>query len=338
MTVVSTTVSGNGGPAADDDTNMGILATNNATVYLGNGDGTGAATVQNNSGAELVAAQSSSVAVTAATIAGNLLPQVEVLGASSGFITGLNSGTTHITAPGNGCCQAIFAAGASTLDVEQGAIVTGNQGNAAIGLNASTLLLQGSVVSSGAGAPVPNKSEPTLHGTGNSVIALAGGNTVCFGTAGASCAVTDGGFAIEVDHVSTFVQIDGGVLGFGQEGNSIGGGGAVVLQSTVDLGRGLVSSAPSLAWTTGSAQISVAQNSSFRLQGGATITGKLTLGQGSNGFFNKTAGGTNTVSGGIACNFTTVPASHVAGAAAVSPSPTMATSMSSATKGQCLPF
>ena len=208
VSIVATTVSGNGGSgAANDDTNMGILAANNATIYLGKNDGTEAATVENNSGAGIVATEGSSIAINAATISGNVLPQVMLLGASSGFITGLNSSTTRITAPSNGCCQAVFAAGASTLDVEQGAIVTGNQLNAAIGLDASTLLLQGSTVASGAGESLPAKSEPTLHGTGNSVIALAGGNTVCFGTPGVSppCTVTNGGIAIGIDHVSTLI-------------------------------------------------------------------------------------------------------------------------------------
>ena len=47
------------------------------------------------------------------------------------------------------------------------------------------------------------------------------------------------------------------------------------------------------------------------------ITGGVQLGQGSNGFFNKAAGGTNTVSLGVSCVGT--DSSHVAGPTNVSP-------------------
>lgn len=342
VSIQDTTVSGNGSMGPDDTANMGILATSNATVYLGKTDGTAPATVQNNTGAGIVAADSSSISIFGATIAGNGLPQVWLLGSSSGFITGNDTNSTTITAPSGGCCQAIFAAGASTLDIEQGASVIGNQNKAAIALSASTLLLQGSVVSSGAGAPTPAESEPTLHGTGNSVIALAGGNTVCFGTPSGSppCNALDGGIAIDVDHVSTLTQVANTILGYPAAPDTVLGGGSVQMQSTADLGKGLVGGMPSVAWTTGSLGFTIKQNSSFRLQGGATIVGTLNLTQSSNAFFNKSNGGTNTISGGIICPFITVPAAYVAGPANVSPEPVLATSFQSASKTleQCLPF
>ncbi len=71
--------------------------------------------------------------------------------------------------------------------------------------------------------------------------------------------------------------------------------------STVDLGTGIQNSSPSITWTTGAGSISVAQNSSLRLQGGVQINGAIVLGQGSNGFFVELAGGTNAVSGGVSC-------------------------------------
>ena len=126
-------------------------------------------------------------------------------------------------------------------------------------------------------------------------------------------------------------------LGYAQAADNAGGGGEVILQSTVDLGRGLIAGSPSLSWTTGSAGISVAQNSSFRLEGGVSIVGNVLLGQGSNGFFNRANGGTDNITG-VSCFFATVPASHVVGNAGVVPPFATATSMNSATAGQCLPF
>ncbi len=334
------TISGNGSKATDDNTNMGLLAASNATIYLGKNDGTNPVMVQNNSGAGIVATDASSIVIYGATFSGSALQQVALFGASSGLITGMNANTTQIIAPSAGCCQAVFASGASTLDVEQGATITGNQTKAAIGLDASTLVLQGSVVTSGLGASTPAKSEPTIHGTANSVIALAGGNTICFGSVGVGvpCNVTAGGFVFGVDHVSTLIQVNASVLGYAQASDNAGGGGEVILQSTVDLGLGLISGNPSLSWTTSSEGIEVAQNSSFRLEGGVAITGNVLLGQGSNGFFNKVNGGNDSVSGGVSCFFTTVPASHVVGNAVVTPPFNTATSMSGATANQCLPF
>ena len=344
VSVLASTVSSNGIGNADSNTNMGILAASNSTVYLGKNDGTNAATVMSNVGAGVAITDASSLSVFAANINGNGLDQVFLQGASSGLVTGAAS---QIVAPSSGCCQAIFAGGGSTLDIEQAAVVTGNQAHAAIALDASTLLLQGSIVTSGAGASQPANSEATITASGNAVVALAGGNNVCFGTVGIGvpCNINDlgggnAGFAINIAHVSTLLQVNAGLLGFTQAQDAIGGGGSVQLQSTVDLGLGLLAgSTPSLAWTSGSANIAVAQNSSFRLDGGTLITGKLSVGQGSNAFFNKSAGGTNTITAGVACNFATVPAAHlVASATTITPTPSLATSMSSAAKGQCLPF
>jgi hypothetical protein len=337
--ILNTTVTGNGSLAPDGNSSMGILAANNATVRLGNTDGSNPVTVEQNSGPGALARESSSLSIYAAAIDHNALAQVSLLGASSGFISGHGTGTTTIIAPTGGCCQAISAIAASTLHVESGAVVTGNADFAAIGLDASTLVLQGSTVASGAGAASPGKSEPTIHATGNSVIGLAGGNTVCFGTvAGSSCTVLSGGIVLGVDHVSTLIQLDGSAFGLGSHVDTIGGGGSVQLQSTADLGQGLISGSPSVAWVTGSRGISVAQNSSFRLQGGVNITGSLFLVQASNAFFNFSKGGTNTVSGQVLCLFVTVPAAHVALPDHVSPSPTVSGDMTSVSANQCLGF
>jgi hypothetical protein len=349
VSVTAAAVSSNGLANTGNTTNMGILASSNATVSLGKSDGSEPATIATNTGSGVVASDGSSLVIRAAAINGNAtaaggngLAQVALLGASSGFITGMNASGTTIAAPSGGCCQAVSATGASTLDIEQGAVITGNQNNAAIALNSSTLLLEGAIVTSGLGASSPAKSEATIHGTGNSVIALAGGNIVCFGALGVAtpCNITAGGYALGIDHVSTLIQVSGSVLGYANAADTVGGGGNVLLQSTADLGIGLVSAAPSVAWNVGSTGIAVSQNSSFRLQGGVNITGTGTLGlnQGSNGFFNTVNGGTNVIAGGIICGFVTVPAAHVAGPGKVSPTPTVAVNMQSVAPGQCLAF
>jgi hypothetical protein len=109
----------------------------------------------------------------------------------------------------------------------------------------------------------------------------------------------------------------------------------------MDLGQGLYGSDPSIVWNTNGNTIAAQQNSSFRLSGGVSIEGAVTISQGSNGFLNTNNGGAvsnQTVSGGITCPFTTVPASHMSAPTKVTPNVTMATSFSSATTPQCLPF
>jgi hypothetical protein len=350
-----TAVTGNGASSsAPAQTGMGILIENNSTLILGNSSGTKPATIENNTGSGVVVDDASSVVVDAATISGNQMTQVTVLGASSGFMTGMTTSpgtvapTTTITAPSGGTFQAVFASGASTLDIEQGVVVTGNQTNAAILLEGSSLLLNASLISSGAGAAKPAKAQATISGTGNAVIALASGNAICFGTLTVAtppqCTLLDEGFAIQINHVSTLLQVGGSVLGFPVSADTVTGGGTVQLQSTVDLGISVNGmSTPSLNWTTGSEGVNVSQNSSFRLEGGVVITGQLQLAQGSNAFFNHSQNPLeNTVSAGVSCSFTSIPASHVSiSGASLTPaiSPPLATNMASATTSpQCLAF
>ena len=84
--------------------------------------------------------------------------------------------------------------------------------------------------------------------------------------------------------------------------------------------------------------IAVAQNSTFRMSGGASIGGSVKLSQASNGFFNTANGGANNVAGGVSCPWTTVPSAHLAGPTSIAPNPTLATTFASATRNQCLPF
>jgi hypothetical protein len=355
VALTDTAVTGNGASSpAPGQTGMGILVENNSTLILGDMSGAKPATIENNTGSGVVVDDASSVIVDAATISGNQMTQVTVLGASSGFMTGMTTApgtvapTTTIVAPSGGTFQAVFASGASTLDIEQGVVVTGNQTNSAILLEGSSLLLNASLISSGAGATNPAKSQATISGTANAVIALASGNSICFGTLTVAtppqCTLLDAGYAIQINHVSTLLQVGGSVLGYPVEADTVTGGGTVQLQSTVDLGIGVNGmSTPSLNWTTGSEEIGVSQNSSFRLEGGVVITGQVQLAQGSNGFFNRSQNPlVNTVSAGVLCAFTSIPASHVTiSGPSLSPaiSPPLATNMASATVSpQCLAF
>jgi len=183
---------------------------------------------------------------------------------------------------------------------------------------------------------------PVIEASSGSVIALAGGNTICSGRLSGSC-TADGGVALQIDHVGSLVQVSATEFGYTPATESVTGGGVAVLQSTIDLGLGLISSSPSLTWTTGGSGISVAQNSSVRMNGGVTVIGTLAIGQASNGFFNRTKGGSNAVTS-VTCPFTTVPASHIvagtAGSPAVTPFPNPSTNFNSTSKAtsQCLSF
>ncbi len=120
-------------------------------------------------------------------------------------------------------------------------------------------------------------------------------------------------FAIEVDHVGALSDI-GALPGFNFVAavDTVTGNGVLQLQSTADLGAGLVSGNPTLVWTTGAGGINVSQNSSLRFEGGVAITGQVILAQGSNGFVNsaKAPGTPNTINGSIYCPFTNFAASQ----------------------------
>jgi hypothetical protein len=100
------------------------------------------------------------------------------------------------------------------------------------------------------------------------------------------------------------VQQPGFLFGDPVAADTISGAGSVQVQSSMDLGQGLISpgSTPSLVWTlSGSQTINVQQNSSFRLSGGTSISGgNVKIAQGSNGFFNTGAGGVNDATIGCA--------------------------------------
>jgi hypothetical protein len=198
----------------------------------------------------------------------------------------------------------------------------------------STLLVSGVTLLAPAG------TAQVVRASDNSIIVLAGGTMVC----SAACTGSTSGVAVAIDHVSSLIEVAPAQFGYGAGVDQIFGSGQVQLQSTVDLGIGPTGGgAPNLTWNTGSGgSIAVAQNSSFRLEGGVSITGGVVLGQGSNGFFNTSAGGTNVVSVGVTCPFSAIPSAHVVAgnSSALSPSPPIAVSFLSASPAakQCLPF
>jgi hypothetical protein len=318
---------------------IGILT--NSKAMFGADDGSLPVLVQGSGGDGVVASVGSSVIFHAAHLTGNGNRQLFLQGASSARLSG--SGVTVDlmvcqSTHGAPCNTAIEAVGSSMLRIEKGASVSVMDNGSLVGAIAlsqgSSLLAQGATIETIA-AP------PTLAASDNSVIALAGGNRICNGT----CDSGTTGTAVSVDHVSTLIQVAPAAFGYAAAQDTLFGNGAVQLQSTVDLGLGTIGPGgpPSLAWTTVSgfsSGVIVQQNSSFRIQGGVTITGPggLKLLQGSNGFFNVANGGANSITGGVTCPFSGIAAAHVVGQTAVSPAVLLSNDFLHATSPNCLPF
>jgi hypothetical protein len=341
VSLIDSTVISNGlsfgGDSTASPSGFGIRAIDNSSIYFQTvsigvfvelNQGGGVALINNSSLIALNAASSS--------IDGNGGQQIYLTGSSS-------VRATNVTINGNSCPSAcgdtIDAFNASNVRIDgASSLIEAATNEAAILVSGgSTLLVSGVTVFAPAG------TAQVIRASDNSIIALAGGNTIC----SAACSTSTSGTAVTIDHVSTLIQVSAVLFGYTAAQDMLFGNGIVQLQSTVDLGVGLISGLPSLAWTvqnTASNGISVAQNSSFRLEGGATISnsGGVQLGQGSNGFFNTSAGGTNTVNGGVICPFTNIPSAHVVAGNtnALSPTPPFATSFDTANAAlhQCLPF
>jgi len=227
---------------------------------------------------------------------------------------------------------AIEDQGSSALLLADGTTV--NPGSVSCGIavrGGSSLTTNGSTVFATGSSPLIT----AIQASGDSSVILAGGNSI-----GSSFGST----AFLIDHSSSLIQtrpggslatIAGVPIVASTAAESIQGAGSIQVQSSMELGLGNISLAPSITWT---GSIVVAQNSSLRLSGGVSISGSVKLSRASNGFFNVANGGTNSVTGNVTCPWTTVPAAHVSGPAAVMPSLTLATSFASASPGQCLPF
>jgi trimeric autotransporter adhesin len=180
----------------------------------------------------------------------------------------------------------------------------------------ASLLLAGasSAIIGGATLTTTTPTQATLEVSMNSTAILAGGNTIQN--------TSPTGFAIQIDHSSSLAQQPGFLFADPVGADTISGAGAVQVQSSMDLGEGLISpgSTPSLVWNlTGNQILNVQQNSSFRLSGGVSITGGsgVKIQQGSNAFFNVNNGGTNTAT--VVCaNSANNPMAHVSNPGSVS--------------------
>jgi hypothetical protein len=204
-----------------------------------------------------------------------------------------------------GTVQSPSGAVAPTIVVDSGKLgianttVTGpGSSNAIFATPGAAVELQGATVSHA------DAVDATILIADGSTLLSLGGNTIRNSASGGS--------AITIENASTFHQRNESMLGTLLTADTITGSGIVQVQSNMELGTG--ASTPS-AWT---GSISVQQNSSFRMDGGMTISGLVQLAQASNGFFNVANGGKNVVAGGVTCTGTAAgAASHIAGPANV---------------------
>jgi hypothetical protein len=352
LRALSSLINDNGTGNANEVDNGGIVATGASAVFIGRETGIDPANVSENNGDGIRLSNGSSLIVTAGNIESNGLKQIFALTSSSvilnggdGYAANGNFPLVFVNTFGHADPAIAIETGSSLL-VENQAAVQSNSASATIAaLGSSSMLLEGSFISG---------TTTTLQVTGGSLLALAGGNIICNGSMDLGiptpfCAAATGSsdVVIEVDHVSALYDL-GAITGFNftPQADTITGAGVLELQSTADLGAGQISGQPSLNWTTGSNGISVAQNSSLRLQGGVNITGSIALAQGSNGFVNlSTTPGVpnaNTVSAGISCPFVNIPSAHLQlgknSLAPSTPATVVATSLTGVTSPQCLSF
>lgn len=332
--ITTTTIAGHGAANIAGEAD-GVRVMQGSALILGDEDGdgdvnaTGGVIVANNAGNGIAALGASTMTIAGGSIQGNGASQVFIAGATEANLLGAQVTQTNASAlPGNFAVQAMQS---SKLLLMQGSTIQAGvfAGGVLVSSSSSLTMINSSVTNN-------NAAVPSIEASGSSNMLLAGGNTVTNGAAN--------GMAIEIDHSSSLMQTAVSALSAEFSGlpvsaaaaaDTITGSGVIQEQSSMDLGVGHVVGVNGLVWD---GAIMVAQNSSFRLSGGTSISGSVTLGQGSNGFFNILWGGTNNVMGGVKCPWTLVPSSHISGAASVSPSPVMAPSFLSATKDQCLPF
>ena len=297
------TIAGNG-KNGDACPGFGILLTQGSTLesFAATIGGTGTANdgnSQNTCGQILLQSGSSArIAGTSITQFTASLPAVQALSGSS-FLTTTNPVPTATTINSN----------------VHGAILLGAVSSAV--LNASTISSTGTSV-------------PTIEAAGSSTLTLGGGNTISN--------TTGGGIVFQIDHSSSLFQVPAHQFGFTDAVETVTGSASVQVQSSMDLGIGLVGGQPSISWSVPAGDcILVQQNSSFRMSGGVAIAGAapaactlnggavtstIIIQQESNAFFNVGRGGTDVISGGggVSCIFAGMPNAHVTGKANISPS------------------
>jgi hypothetical protein len=351
--VLSTLISGNGTSATGGgNLTSGVWVSDGSTLRLGDTDDSNPVTVNDNgtytagvscSGEDILLQQSSSGDFFGAQIGGT----TSTTGASCGEI--VIQATSSLRARDltlghfGGINPAIFAIGGSAIWIDENLSATSPKGSILTEVADSDSNSTGVIFAGGASsillqdttATTPSTTRPTIEASASSTLVIAGANHITNSTTS--------GDVIEIDHSSSMLHVPGATFGYADQVEILQGAGLVQVQSSMDLGQGLVGSNPSITWTasTGSNGIQVQQNSSFRLSGGVAIGGSVTIKQNSNGFLNLNNGGTatqQTVSDGISCPFNNVPAAHISSPTDVMPAVSMATSFGSAVTPQCLQF
>jgi hypothetical protein len=310
-TMLNTAVSGNGMAKVAGQCD-GIRASDGARLFLGQYnpdgsiDGGNAVTVENSAGNGISVLSGSSLEFVGGTVEGNGGSQIFIGGASSGRIFGAaiaQQNASNVAEP-----YAVKLYQASQLYLAQStSIAAGTHGGGVFVSSGSSLAMANSTLAN------DTAQYPTLWASGVSRIVLSGGNII--GNAA-------GATAIMLDQASNLVQSEGtdhapmmagAPLASDPAGDTITGKGTVQMQSGLELGTG--AAMPS-SWT---GSIAVTQNSAFRMDGGMSISGAVTLQQGSNGFFDDDRGGVNVVTGGVSC---ATAGSHISAPQEVLLSPT----------------
>ena len=299
-----TEIAGNGGAGIDlsggshVDIDQANIQTNTAQGISATGGGVGVfgGTIAGNGGGGLNLTHAA-VKIRNTTISGNAGgPAIEAI--FSTVDTKSSSFSVPATTPGQ---PAVFAY-RSAVELDTDTVAGPGNANTLAVLGGSTMLLHATQITAS------DSVDPTVLVTDGSMVDSAGGNKIH------NAAAADP--AVAVANASTFHELTGPLAAFfAPSADDIIGTGQVQVQSNMELGTG---SATSSSWA---GNITVLQNSSFRMDGGMTITGTVTLGQSSNGFFNKVLG-TNSVTK-VTCAGTNT--SHVGGPASVSPAVTIVT-------------
>ncbi|HTD27938.1 MAG TPA: hypothetical protein VK660_00960 [Xanthomonadaceae bacterium] len=181
-----------------------------------------------------------------------------------------------------------------------------NLRNASVAANNGALVVRRGSSASLLGSTLTNTTAkaPTIAVGASSSLDFAGGNTVAN--------PASGGVAIQVERESSVTQTLGSQINpaFNNVPDNIVGEGVAAINSSFDLGQGLIGSNPTLTWR---GNIEIYSSSFLRMQGGVAVTGNVTLANNSGANFVLTNGGTNSVRGGVSCpNPGTVVSSYVA--------------------------
>jgi hypothetical protein len=170
---------------------------------------------------------------------------------------------------------------------------------------------------------------PAIFVADGSQFVSLGGNQISNSAAGA--------LALTLQNGSIYRQRNESMFFGPLQSDQITGSAFVQVQSSLEIGAGLVAGLPSITWSIPSGNcILIQQNSSIRLSGGVEIDGappaactlngglistSIVIQQESNGFFNVSQGGTDafTGGGGVSCVFTSFPNAHVQGKANITP-------------------